>query len=229
MYLTRFELNTARRQAHRLLGSPRAMHAAVLAAYPTGAAGGRVLWRLDQLSRGTFLYIVGPQEPDLTHLVEQAGWPSTTAWETRDYGAVLDVVEVGRRFGFRLSANPVHAVRGEQGENGRGRRLGHVTAQQQLDWFVRRTPSWGIDVQPGGEAAGPTVHVVSRKLWRFSHGDRRDVSNSERRRAPVTLNTAVYEGTLVVRDAALLRQTLVGGAGPAKAYGCGLLTLAPAG
>ncbi len=32
---------------------------------------------------------------------------------------------------------------------------------------------------------------------------------------------ATFEGRLVVADAAALRTTLIGGLGPAKAYGCG--------
>jgi CRISPR system Cascade subunit CasE len=38
---------------------------------------------------------------------------------------------------------------------------------------------------------------------------------------------ATYDGILTVTDPALLRRALCHGVGRAKAYGCGLLTLAP--
>ena len=43
----------------------------------------------------------------------------------------------------------------------------------------------------------------------------------------VTIRAVVFEGILKVTDAELFRSALASGIGPAKAYGCGLLTLAP--
>jgi CRISPR system Cascade subunit CasE len=79
-YLTRFDINTARRAARDLLGSPQRMHAAVLAAFPPGSNTSpdeRVLWRLDHQEHHAVLYLVSPHRPDLTHLVESVGWPTT--------------------------------------------------------------------------------------------------------------------------------------------------------
>jgi CRISPR system Cascade subunit CasE len=42
------------------------------------------------------------------------------------------------------------------------------------------------------------------------------------------LSTAVFEGQLEITDTEAMRRSLTGGIGPAKGYGCGLLTLAPA-
>ncbi|MEV5086000.1 type I-E CRISPR-associated protein Cas6/Cse3/CasE, partial [Streptomyces sp. NPDC056159] len=49
------------------------------------------------------------------------------------------------------------------------------------------------------------------------------------RRAPVSLVTVTFDGRLEVTDPQLLRRALTQGIGKAKAYGCGLLTLAPLG
>jgi CRISPR system Cascade subunit CasE len=46
--------------------------------------------------------------------------------------------------------------------------------------------------------------------------------------AAVVIQVVTYEGRIVVADADLLRHALLSGIGPAKAYGCGLMTLAPA-
>ena len=43
----------------------------------------------------------------------------------------------------------------------------------------------------------------------------------------VTLRTATFEGELTIADMGLFQKTLLCGVGRAKAYGCGLLTIAP--
>ena len=45
----------------------------------------------------------------------------------------------------------------------------------------------------------------------------------------VTLTTATYDGALDIVDADAFRRTLTRGIGHGKAYGCGLLTIAPLG
>ena len=113
MYLTRFEINAARRGARDLLASPHRLHAAVLAAFPTaqreptrGSDGGRILWRVDQRGHQTLLYLVSPHQPDLTHLVETAGWPATHTWDTRPYTPLLDRLTPGGHMGVPAHRQP---------------------------------------------------------------------------------------------------------------------------
>src|SRR5690348_11369071 len=87
-FLTRFEINAARRNAKSLLASPQRMHSAVMHAFTAAehaADAGRTLWRVDRSGPHLWLYLLSPAEPDLTHLVEQAGWPSKPHWDTRSY------------------------------------------------------------------------------------------------------------------------------------------------
>ncbi len=219
-YLTRMPLNPARRDTRALLGSPQSMHAAVLAGFPPGAADepaplGRVLWRVDQDSRfDVRLHVCSPEKPDLTHLVEQAGWPTTSAWETRAYAPLLDRLAPGQAWAFRLTANPVRRLRVTEGGK-RGPVKAHVTADQQLTWLVERSAAAGFAIPPGASGE-PAVSVRDRKAVRFAHDD-----------GQITLVTATFEGLLTVTDLNALRVTLTGGLGRAKSYGCGLLTLAP--
>ena len=109
MYLTRFRINTARIGARRLLSSPQVMHAAVMSSFAeipeSNADGPRILWRVDRdSSAATYLYIVSPARPDLTHLVEQVGWPQTGRWETFDYRPFLERLAKGDEWAFRLTA-----------------------------------------------------------------------------------------------------------------------------
>lgn len=216
MYLTRFEINPARRESRAMLASPQRLHAGVLAAFPESlpeSEEGRVLWRLDEGNHDVVLYVVSPNKPDLTHLVEQIGRP-TYGWQTRDYGPFLDRLAAGQRWAFRLQANPVHNVR--PGAGTRGKRYAHVTVAQQTEWFLRHAERRGFSV-PESSAGAADLLVRSRRTHRFT-----------RRGSTVTLTTAVFEGNLVVEEPTALRSALVDGIGPAKGYGCGLLTLAAA-
>jgi CRISPR system Cascade subunit CasE len=218
MHLTRFDINRQRRAARDLLASPQKLHAAVLAAFPPAASTadghGRVLWRVDQHEHHTVLYLVSPHRPDLTHLVESVGWPSTHGWDTRDYTPLLSALTAGTRWAFRLTANPVISRRKTPGA-ARAQRFGHVTVAQQTQWFLDRAERHGFLVPPGvGEE--PDVAVRRRQTLQFTRQGR-----------GVTLATAVFEGHLEITDPDALRAGLVNGVGPAKGYGCGLLTLAP--
>lgn len=223
MYLARAQLNPTRRGARRLLGSPQAMHAAVLSCYHAAQENGRILWRLDAHERSQWLYVVSSAPPDLTSLVEQAGWPQTDGGDVRSYTPLLDRLAEGQRWHFRLTANPTQATRkGGRVSQGaprmleRSKRFGHVTVKHQEEWLLTRCEGWGFTVPYDEEQDALDLVVSERKVESFRRGDSR-----------VTIAKASYEGQLVVADPAALRRTLVTGAGPAKAYGCGLLTLAP--
>ncbi|MBL8932308.1 MAG: type I-E CRISPR-associated protein Cas6/Cse3/CasE [Kineosporiaceae bacterium] len=216
MYLSRCEINPRRRGARPLLASPHALHAAVRFAFPRtelDSAPGRVLWRLDSADHRHVLYTVSPQPPDFTHVVEQAGWPATTGWQTRDYMPLLNRLAEGQAWHFRLTANPTHSGRRRPGAS--TQRFGHVTVEQQATWLVSRSPGWGFAI-PEAKDSAPMSLVHQRAVRTF-----------QRKEARVTVTTVVFEGTLEVTDPQLLRQALIGGMGHAKAYGCGLMTLAP--
>ena len=219
MYLTKLPINPARRDARRLLASPQAMHAAVMAAFAdppkADGEGPRVLWRLDTVDgRRTTLYVSSPVEPDLTHVVEQAGWPTTETWRTRSTVAFLQSLAEGQTWVFRLTANPVHAVALKEGEP--SRRLGHVTVAQQEKWLLDRMERNGFRVRKAVEGGSWDLVVRDRRRRTFKRG-----------RGTVTLDVATYDGVLEVVDADALRRVLVRGLGSAKGYGCGLMTLAP--
>jgi CRISPR system Cascade subunit CasE len=217
MHLTRFDINAARRAARNLLASPQRIHAAVLSGFPPGkekAEDGRVLWRLDQNQHQVTLYIVSPHKPDLTHLVESVGWPSSQGWETRAYTPLLAALKEGDQWAFRLTANPTIYKR-VNADSTKTQRLGHVTVSQQTNWLLSRTERYGFTV-PLGVGDEPDVAIR-----------RRGTTSFVRQGGTVTLRTAVFEGRLRVSDPETLRETLVRGIGPAKGYGCGLLTLAP--
>lgn len=233
MYLTRFRFNTARREARNLLMRPQHLHAAVLHAFPEPERlqtdDARILWRLDQDARhSAVLYMSSPEEPDLTHLVEQAGWPArepAEGWDTRPYGKLLAALERGQEWAFRLTANPVHYVRPKPDLP--KRRLAHVTVEQQLRWLLDRCERHGFSMPPKTDGS-PNVSLQDRSWLRFQKsGDEGGAAAPTRSRRGVSIRTVTYEGALTVEDPEALRHSLVRGIGKAKAYGCGMLTLAP--
>lgn len=227
MYLTRMPINGARRGAVRLLSSPQMMHAAVLSSFPPDAvieddARGRVLWRIDQNRPHTYLYVVSPERPDLTALVEQAGWPLVSTWETKPYSPLLERVTVGAEYRFSLVANPVRDVRQD---SGRSKRLPHVSSEHQMEWLMLKGRRGGFEIMETpvkqAQADGvpevvpiPQMVVSERSDRRFRRGER-----------TVTLRTARFDGLLRVTDAEAFRRSLAHGIGPAKGYGCGLMTV----
>jgi CRISPR system Cascade subunit CasE len=253
MYISRFRVNTARPGARRLLSSPQSMHAAVMSSFPhilpsdsPEPDAPRVLWRLDQRARAeVLLYVVSPDRPDLTHLVEQAGWPAVAdpenpGWHTRPYGPFLDRLAAGDRWSFRLTANPVHKIRRKEGEE--QKLTAHLTPVHQMGWLLdeERQKRLGFRIcekpadrrlLPEGTTRHKRPHPGDR--YELAVQDTRSLAfnksrgGSGRRGAPVTLVTATFEGRLEVTDPAALRRALTQGIGRARAYGCGLLTLAP--
>lgn len=211
MFLSRMELNPQRRGARKLLGSPQAMHAAVMSSFPRDVRGedSRVLWRLDSEGPGSLLYVVSPAEPCFRHLQEQAGWSTAVTWASRAYDPLLDRLAEGQRYAFRLTANPTRVV---TGEDGRKRRVGFFRENEQVSWLIGKASEMGV-----------SFHVSDDHSLRVRQARSRDFS---RRSQTVTLMQVTFEGPLVVADADALRSSLVNGVGRAKAYGCGLLTLA---
>ena len=223
MFLSRFGINPARRGARFLLGNPQAMHAAVMSAFPPNQPGpdGRVLWRVDRDGHAATLYIVSPAEPDLTHLVEQAGW-ATATWDTRDYAQLLGRIQPDQRWAFRLQANP---VKQSMDPLTKGKRLPHVTPAQQGQWLADRAERNGFAIETA-EDGSPQLQVSARTKSAFGRND----PHHPESKATVTLVRAQFDGILRVTDRNLFQTALTAGIGRAKAYGCGLMTIiTPAG
>lgn len=88
----------------------------------------------------------------------------------------------------------------------------HVTQEQQRQWLLERAERNGFLLYKDG------FDVVETKWLKFRKGE---AKNTE-----VTLRSAAFEGMLTITDISLFKDALVNGIGRAKAYGCGLMTLA---
>lgn len=234
-YLSRIWLNPLRRDAQRLMANPQHTHAAVLGGIAAQPVTERVLWRLNRATpHRAEILVLSRSRPSWEHLVEQAGWPNADEEQARvaDYQRLLDLVHLGREFRFRLRANPTSATRNPAhptrtqkerlgADRPRGVVVAHRTAEHQLAWITAesRLPSWGFELTRD-EAGAARVALSERDDLSFSKGD-------AGARTRVSLTTATYDGVLRVSDADLARGSLIEGVGRGRAYGCGLITLAP--
>jgi CRISPR system Cascade subunit CasE len=217
MYLSRIELDTNKRQTIRALGSPQMLHAAVENCYSdfSKVNAPRKLWRVDRLGGRFYLLILSPEKPDFTSFSTQFCF-SEMQGESKPYNALLSRISAGQRWQFRLRANPVHSAKDGANTSGRGKVYAHVTVEQQKSWLRQRAQSRGFLLTAGdfGDDA-ESFDITQSEQLRFRRQDNF-----------VTLGVATFEGILKVTDAALFAKTLTEGVGRAKAYGCGLLTIA---
>jgi CRISPR system Cascade subunit CasE len=234
-YLSQVWLNPLRAQTQRMLRNPQVLHAAVLGGLSCQPVTERVLWRVEHESPYRVgVLVLTESKPSWEHLVEQGGWPSADEPQAlvRPYEPLLHRVVSGAQFAFRLRANPVGTTRHlakpsaaqqqslASAVRPRGIRVAHRTAAHQLAWLTARIERWGFEILE--TAAGfPDVRLAARKRLVFGKSSRGD---SKRR---VVIETATYEGRVRVIDEDAARASLLSGVGHARAYGCGLITLAP--
>ena len=162
----------------------------------------------------------------LTQIVEEAGWPEIdTSFGVKSYEHFLERLAEGSSWNFRLVATPTRAVKAEGAK--RSKRIPIVKDEDRISWLASRAEGWGfeipqVSVNPSaGEVNDLAVAIVEKERIRFQRG------KSGKPGSLVTLNRVAFEGILTVKDPELLRSAMLNGLGAAKAYGCGLLTLAP--
>lgn len=218
---------------------------------PSGS--GRVLWRVDADNpHRPVLWMVSPDRPAPVHIIEDAGWQGADSpqYESRPYDPLLNRLAAGQRYAFRLTANPTHSLAPGKPEDGdpmelletkprkrsRGKRVPHTTVSHQVDWLTTRSETAGFRILPstarlpGKEEQAMQVQIKERSTTKFSKecDKNKDCKVCKKNgKHPVTIVRATYVGALEVTDPDALRLSLCQGLGRARAYGCGLLTLAP--
>jgi CRISPR system Cascade subunit CasE len=204
MYLTRLTLDPRNAQARRDLGSAYEMHRTLVRAFVENARSipSRFLWRLE-VGRSSWdrpIVLVQSETEGNWPVIERLQNYLQRPVECKE--VLLDrLVQPDRRYRFRLLANPTVSRE----------RKRHALAgeSEQLAWIERQGNRNGFEV------SSSVVTVRDR-----CHGPGKD-------------NTAIYiervgfEGLLKSKDTARLSKALVAGIGPAKAFGCGLLSVAP--
>jgi CRISPR system Cascade subunit CasE len=126
----------------------------------------------------------------------------------------------GHTLRFRVRVNPTKRV-GTSGEaKWVGKRVDLRREEEQLAWLARKGEADGFVVVTVRATAGvPDVRVVPEDAV---------IGNRRAERRTMTFGSVVFEGLLRVTDPDRFRLTLQEGIGSGKAYGFGLLSIAPA-
>jgi CRISPR system Cascade subunit CasE len=182
-------------------------HQAAWKAFP-GRDGQRreFLTRLDQRPEGFRLLIVSPVPP-----VRPEWCPADAeSWKTKP---IPETYFSRRRYAFQLCANPTKKVSKERSDGSltkNGKRVPLGKREELTEWIRRKGELGGFCVDEA------TLRTFSRGREYFQKG------------GLTGLHSAVeFQGVLAVTDPAKFHESFTHGIGSAKAFGFGLLVIAP--
>ena len=141
---------------------------------------------------------------------------SRPAWCPTDcFGTKLipDDYFAHRHFRFRLLANPTKKIRVDNSDGTRkrnGKRVPLTKREDLIDWLARKGVAGGFDID------AESVRVVPRGRSMFQ----KDGAQGHH-------SAVEFQGDLVVTNTALFRNAIATGIGSAKAFGFGMLVIAP--
>lgn len=222
MYLTLMRLNPHSTAVQRDLRDIHALHRTIMRAFPSvvdpdqeARACWGVLHRLevDNRTGRILLYVQSRIAPNWSFLPDNYlaadGMPNPAVKSVAEaYAAIRE----GRILRFRLRANPTRKIDTKSGPNGErcnGRRVPLAGLDRQVQWLANKGKQHGFELLQVTVVAAGAAELV------HSHTTRR------------TFQGVLFEGRLRVADAERFRAALASGIGPGKAYGFGLLSIAP--
>lgn len=225
MFLSRLHLNPRSRQVRRDIVDCHQLHRTVMVAFPDldgGRAGASILHRLESDRNPAVLYVQSALEPRWDVLPGgylHQDWMGDAVPAVRPLDAAWGALRAGQQLRFRLLANPVQRLRTD--DRSSGPRVPIRDPQQQLEWLARKAERGGFTLLSTREdSAVPAVQAVEAGA---RHGRR--VHNEGKRR--LTFAGVLFDGRLQIDEPDAFRRTLREGLGPAKAYGYGLMSIAP--
>jgi CRISPR system Cascade subunit CasE len=218
MYLSRLLLNPRSRQVQRETADPYQLHRTIMNAFDPRRTEAGVLHRLDTDPRSgnPTLLVQSQLRPDWHFLDDKEYLLPPDPFSEWDNPAVktFDLpLQPGQILHFRLRANPTikKVRRNEAGERLNSNRVPLVHEEKQAEWLAERAIDSGFHLQH--------LHISQAQ---------KQTSRKKGNGRPITLYTVQYNGRLQVTDPDKLLTAVRTGIGPAKAFGCGLLSLAPA-
>jgi len=211
-WLTQLTLDDAA-VARRHLRDNYSWHQAAWACFPGRPDDTRdFLTRLDESPEGFRLLIVSPHSPT------RPDWCPSDAWQSRE---IPPGYFQRSRYAFQLRANPTKKVvnpdktrvvrpDGRIDRNKNARRVPLRQPAELVAWLERKAAAGGFSVE------AKTLRVIPEGQDHFNRGRQHGVHAS-----------VEFRGTLVVTDPAKFHHAFVTGLGSAKAFGFGLLVIAP--
>lgn len=224
LYLSRLALSASQRQVQRELADCYAMHQRILSAFPDGLTSGHareelgVLYRIEQSTGRTLALVQSRPAPDWSHLPDGYLMALAAVKRIDPFNATLGA---GTSLLFRLRANPTRRIserNTNQAERWRGKRVDLRREEEQIAWLARRGERSGfalLTVRARPEISDVRVaQSLATRGYKPAGGQ-------------LAFGSVVFEGRLRVTDADAFRAALEGGIGSGKAFGFGLLSVAP--
>lgn len=218
LWLTRIVPDPRHRQArHDIQGTGAAinLHRRLMALFPDGIgpeARARlgVLFRTEDTPTGTHILLQSAAEPDLTHLPDSYG----TA-VSRPLDPLLDALRPGLTVRYRCIASPVRKPGATTRDLYRLPAVIPLQGAAADDWWLRQADTAGLKPL--------TAHSQSLDAVDGQRGTTGAAAKQRIRHARTR-----FDGSAAIIDPDLLRLRITEGIGRGKAYGCGLLSIAPA-
>ncbi|WP_413754912.1 type I-E CRISPR-associated protein Cas6/Cse3/CasE [Streptomyces sp. MMBL 11-3] len=217
LWLTRIVPSPISREAHRDLGGSAQgirLHQRMLQMFPDGMEGPAraafgVLFRAEETPRGPQILLQSHIVPDPSRLPDGYGNA-----ETRSLDSLLSNLKKGTIVKYRCVANPVRKPRTTTQEMYKLPPVVALSGNAAVEWWERQSTAAGLE----------PLHVNAQPLAAV-HGLRGSKGPASKQQ--IQHSRTRFDGTARVLDPDLLREKLAAGIGRGKAYGCGLLTLAP--
>ncbi|MFJ9624915.1 type I-E CRISPR-associated protein Cas6/Cse3/CasE [Streptomyces sp. NPDC101181] len=217
LWLTRIVPSPSSREARRDLGGSDQgirLHQRMLQMFPDGVEGPAraafgVLFRAEESPRGPHILLQSHIEPDPSRLPDAYG-----NVDIRSLDALLSNLRKGMVVNYRCVASPVRKPGATSREAYKLPPVVALSGNAAVEWWERQSNAGGLE--PLHVTAHPLAAVRGRQ------GSRAPVVKQKIQHARTQ-----FDGTARVLDAELLREKVATGIGRGKAYGCGLLSVAP--
>ncbi len=215
MYLSKLTLNQRNRQVMSDLARPYEMHRTLLSVLPDGGVhqprngenAHGILFRVDQqLQTGVHHVLVqSNNQPSWTQLeAKQDARSEPYLLCTVESKNIAPFFQLGQQLGFRLLANPTKRLSADKGN--KGKRIGLYKVEEQIEWLERKAQQHGFEVHSA---------LPSRQ------------DHSQDRVHKLEFFSVQFDGILQVTDPVAFLTAVQAGIGSGKAFGFGLLSLAP--
>ena len=203
-HLSLMRLNPQDRRCRKDMADPQDMHRSLMSMFPDAPDGSDsprrhfgVLWRIEPASSPTVL-VQSSQAPDFDRL--PSGYASCQTKPVDDHLASLTT---GLAIAYRVVLNPVKISRRSDTET---RTV--IPSGERAAWWARLASKTGLRLHDAPALTGLHDRHLRRSGTRFP------------------LYSVRVDGAAEIVDPDLLRAAVANGIGRAKAWGCGLLTVA---
>lgn len=203
-HLSLMRLNPGNRRCRQDMADPQGMHRSLMRMFPSAPDGSDsprrhfgVLWRIEPALSPTLL-VQSSRAPEFGELPRDYA-----SCQTKPIDDYLASLTTGLAISYRVVLNPVKISRRSDTE-----RRTVIPSRERATWWASLTPKVGLHLHETPVLTG----LSDRYLNRSGGGFR--------------LYSVRVDGTAEIVDPELLKAAASNGIGRAKAWGCGLLTVA---